>query len=238
MTARSRSTAFAASAEAAELYRDVVSLVIHELGGVSSALGLRAEALSTHQPNADRHALQALAEQVRDITRLLRLLQGPRTNELLSPMKEAPVQEWWRQIARLLAAVVPRNTVVEHQLGAAMLTSAAAGVLSMLMMLAVRDLTANGWRGKGGLQVRVSSDEGRAVHAVLSIPLTDWPERGARRAVKRWSRYAERIAGRASAHVEWWIERHDTVVWKCSLGSPQVEENSVRPSAPAITPKG
>lgn len=241
MTTRSRSTAWAASAEAAELYRDVVSLVIHDLGGVSSALGFRTEALSAQPTAADRQALRALTDQVRDITRLLRLMQGPGTNELLSPMKEAPVQEWWRLASRLLAAALPRKVVVDHDLGTAMLTSAHVSVLSILMMLAARDLTARGWRGAEGLHVRVSTDNHTepGAHVTLSIPIVDWPMTAARRTVKRWSRYAERIAGRAGARVEWWVEQHDRVVWRCSIGGNlPVEENSARSTGPAIIPKG
>jgi hypothetical protein len=216
-----------------------MAVIIHDLGGVSSALGLRAEALSADQTAADRLALQAIAEQLRDITRILRLLQGPNTSELMSPMKEAPAQEWWRLTSRLLAAALPRKMVVEHHLDAALLSSAEVSVLSMLMMLAARDLTARGWRGAGGLRVQITSAAGRprGAQVTLAVPLADWPST-ARRAVKRWSRYAERLAGRAGAQVEWWVERHDKMEWRCSIGgNPRVEEYSIGPAGAAITPK-
>lgn len=220
MSSSKRSTRFVPSAEAAELYRDVLFLVVHDLGGVSSALGLRAEALSAILPEADRLALEGLSEQIRDINRLLRLVHGSRSGELMSPTKEAPVRDWWRLVPRLLAAVLPRNIAIDHRLGSTNLTSSEANTIALLLMLAGRDLTSRGFRGPAQLLVEVeprdASESGTVVR--LSLDRADWPVDSNDRAVQRWFRYAQRIATPSGAHVEWWDERDDRVVWTCSIG--------------------
>lgn len=221
MSSHKRSTRFMASAEAAELYRDVLVLVVHDLGGVSSALSLRAEALTAILPESDRFALESLSEQIRDINRLLRLVQGSRSDELLSPTKEAPVREWWRLVSQLLAAVLPRNVTLTHRLGATTLSSSEANVVAMLVMLAGRDLTSRGLNAPAQVTIEVGPRSGSQNGTVvrMSLNCADWPVDGDRRAVRRWFRYAQRLARPSGAHVEWWHERNDRMVWTCCIGS-------------------
>lgn len=217
MSSAKRTSRFVPAAEAAELYRDVMFLVVHELGGVSSALGLRAEALSSVLPDSDRAALQGLSEQIREINRLLRLVQGFQNEAMMSPTKEAPIREWWRLIPRLLGAVLPRNIAIQHRLGASTLTPSEANVLALLLMLAGRDLTTRGFKGPAQLMVEVEpTDAGTVV--CLSVDQAAWPGDGNGRATRRWHRYAQRIAKPANAHVEWWTERDGTMVWTCTIG--------------------
>jgi hypothetical protein len=65
------------SAENAELNRDVISTLAHELGGIASALDLRAAAMARSIPDQDLVALREIAEEVRMATRAARFARGP-----------------------------------------------------------------------------------------------------------------------------------------------------------------
>lgn len=61
--------------------RDVLGAAAHDIGGLASALALRAEVLAS----ADGRALASIADELRQLGRQLRQLRGPGGGELLAP---------------------------------------------------------------------------------------------------------------------------------------------------------
>lgn len=61
--------------------RDVLGTAAHDIGGLASALALRAETLAS----ADGQALASIANELRQLGRQLRQLRGPGGGEILAP---------------------------------------------------------------------------------------------------------------------------------------------------------
>jgi hypothetical protein len=97
---KKRAIALDLTAESAELSRDVLSTLAHELGGIASALDLRVAAMARVIGEQDLHALREIAEEVRMATRAARFARGPDGSGMLNPMRRQSLDEWWRLTGR------------------------------------------------------------------------------------------------------------------------------------------
>jgi hypothetical protein len=212
---------FVPGSQAAELHRDVFTVLAHDLGGIASSLALRADALAAVLPGADHAALSALAEEVRDINRVLRLIRGPQGTDALAPGRNMPVAQWWRFVARLTNAILPRGAVVHATLEAAPLSPLQASTLSHLWLAACKDLT---WRGLQppcdiSLTVTPRDEPGEGATLVAELPAGRWPAPRASRSASRWFRYSARLARLNGAELQWWTVEGDAARWLCSIGA-------------------
>lgn len=220
MKSPARDPYFVPAREAAELYRELFTTIAHELGSVSSALGLRAAALASTVPAADVEALRGLSAQLRDIHRLLRLLQGPRGPSVLAPTKNSTADDWWRLIERLVGSSLPRGVRVQARAQVAIITPSQAYVMTHLVMLACQDLTSRGLLAPASLQLSITphhaADTG--VTVIAELPMEQWPSEHAPRIADRWRCYAVRVADRGRADLRWWIPQDERMQWRCSIG--------------------
>jgi hypothetical protein len=213
-----RRSAVLPSAELSELHDDVFSVVVHELGGLSSALALRADALRGVLPDADARALRSLAEQARDLSRLLRLLRGPVGEGMLAPSREVSLDSWWKLIAPLAAHALPRGVRLHSTFQVSSMPPGCATALTYLLLLAVRDLPPQLIRHHDGITVRIQHDADDHVTCALDVSLmSDDPDPPMRRT--RWTRYATRLARREQIALEWWTQRGPTWCWSCTFQS-------------------
>lgn len=210
---------FVPSAELAELHRDVFNFLAHELGGISSALGLRADAMTLALPGPDQAALQGMSDQLRDVYRLLRLMEAPRGESFLAPSRSTTGAEWWRVCGKMLDASLPRSVVLKPALDGVELLPRHAHLLTILTLLACRDLRERRVTGPAtvaySLSPRIPSELG--VVAELSLVNADWPEGKETRRTARWQRYAARVASKAGVELEWWVPMGERVRWRCTI---------------------
>ena len=97
----------------AELTRDILSVLAHELGGVASALDLRAHVISSTISETDLKALRDLTEELRTTTRTIRLIRGTDGSGTLNPGRHQSLTDWWKMASRFVANALPRGTAVE-----------------------------------------------------------------------------------------------------------------------------
>jgi hypothetical protein len=215
---------FPATPQAAEIYRDALGMVVHDLGGISSALALRADALRPVVPANEVEALHGLTEQLRDVMRLLRTVLGPRGDSLIAPSRRTPADEWWRLTSRLLSASLPRAVRITQTLAPVTLTPTASSLFANLMMLACRDLVARGLVAPATLHVTIaavpspSSDAaGDIDRACVTLDIASPTLPLADRVIGGWQRSAARLARRGRADMQWWTADGDRERWQCSV---------------------
>ena len=199
MVARKAARGSLRSAEAAELLSDALGVAVHDLGGAVAALELRADALAA-EPGGDGAGLRAIAREVRETTRLLRLLRGPRGGEALAPARGLGTVGWWRHVERLTRAALPRGTVVTATCADGNLTPSEAMRLAYAWMAACRDVAARDSAVPLTIAVEVHPVGPDGTGASITARCTPWPGGEITRGTG-WRRFASRLPGVA---VEWW----------------------------------
>lgn len=184
----------------AELMRDALGAAAHDLGGASSALGLRLDALGASPTAEERKALAAIAEEVRVLGRQLRQLRGPRGAETLAPGRSASLRTWWPLIERFGKAVLGRGVSLEGLVDDSELSPPQFHALTYAVLGLCRDvnerevspatLTLTGERSGGTIVVRL-----RLTSAAGEVmPFGD--------SATPWGGYARDTAGAAGCKVE------------------------------------
>lgn len=204
--------------EAGELARDVLSVLAHELGGIASALDLRAHVISGSIPQQDLTAFRDLVEELRLATRAIRLVRGPDGSGTLNPAKRQPITEWWKLTARFLSVVLPRGVAIETRFTGGELNATQASTLTWLLLTACKDLAertiltpatiivSGGPIGNGDGEMRLSVEVGADR---LSSPSA--------RQSSRWKKYASKVARERGVAAPRW-ERHDALLrWQCTV---------------------
>lgn len=205
------------SAELAEVHRDVFNFLAHEVGGIASTLGLRVDALGEALPASDQLAFRGLADQIRDLYRMIRLLEGPRGGSLLAPSRLMPVADWWRLTSHLLNTELPRGMTIVASPGTVRLKAEQAHLLTTLLLLACRDVRDRDIKGPTSLHARLTpmATANPGVVVELEIPRTVWPESSAPRLIGRWQRYAARVAKKSNTELMWWSVDTSIVMFRC-----------------------
>lgn len=213
------------SAEAAELNRDLLSSLAHELGGIASALDLRAAAMARTLPDQDTTALRDIAEEVRLATRAARFARGADGFGMLNPMRRQSLEEWWRLTSRFTGAVLPRGVQVEPQFAPVQMTAAQGSALTWIWLAGCKEIAERGVTTpaklilKGGAErsgVNGSADPGSDVVTLVAEldrdHVTDLD--GAK---SRWSRYAARMARESGVKPPSWTFDEDIARWRVSV---------------------
>jgi hypothetical protein len=211
------------SVEAAELNRDVLSSLAHELGGIASALDLRAAAMSRTIPDQDTTALRDIAEEVRMATRAARFARGSDGFGMLNPMRRQSLDEWWRLTSRFTAAVLPRGVQVEPRFSEAHVSATQASSLTWLWLAACKELGEKGLTppatvilGGGGASGNGPVDNGNFAVALVAevdpdrIPSTNGTN-------SRWSPFVARIAKELGVEAPFWQAEPDKVRWRVTI---------------------
>jgi hypothetical protein len=203
------------SAEGTELNEAVLSVLAHELGGIASALDLRAHALASTIPLRDSEALKTLAEELRLATRALRLVRSQDASGMLSPMREQTLAEWWRLASRLTRAVLPRGTVVDAAFTEARLPAGQSGHLTGIWLSACKDLAEKGVKTPASIALQGGpSDTGRGVTLIAETNAAVVATNGD---ASRWARHAAEIASELSAMAPFWKREGAVVRWTCTI---------------------
>ena len=204
------------TAESAELNRDVISTLAHELGGIASALDLRAAAMARSISDSDLVALREIAEEVRMATRAARFARGPDGNGMLNPTRRQSLEDWWRLTGRFTASVLPRGVAVEPQFSEAHLTTEQASALTWIWLAACKQVSERGFTTPA--TVRLSGGPGSGTAVVSLAAETDAGHVGAPvRATFRWSRYAAKVAKVLGIDPPEWELANGVLRWRIQL---------------------
>lgn len=200
------------TAEATELSHDVLSALAHELGGIASALDLRAAAMARTISEQDFAALREIAEQVRMATKAARLARGSDTSGMLNPMRRQSLTDWWKLTSRFTGAVLPRGVTVESQFSDGQLTAGQAATLTWIWLAACKEMDERGLSTPARLSlVGGSADndslELKATLEAKKLTLTE-------KYRSRWSRYAARLAKDVGCPAPTWKRNGSTVTWR------------------------
>ena len=177
----------------AELLGDVLSAFAHDLGGISSALSLWADALGSAASGAGVVALRALAAEVRALGRHARQLHGSRGTETLSTLRTGSLRTWWSLIERVGNACVGRSIDVRGTIDDVEIAPEQAHALTYVVLALFRDLAARGLKPPASVTVVAANTPSGFVvtvtpaHSNIQTPLL------LRRATK-WLAFARRTA--------------------------------------------
>jgi hypothetical protein len=181
----------------AELLRHVLDAVSHDLGGLSSALALRADVMERTLPSASATACSRIATELRVLGAQLRAISGPQGAETLSPTRTGSLELWFAMVSRFGQPLLRRGVALRGAVDDVTIGSLAAHELTFVMLgllHAIRDRAS-----MLHTEIRVSST--LAEHTVSiwialrdgaqqSLPLTD-------AAQSRWWAWAVDRATRA-----------------------------------------
>ena len=205
------------SPEKAELNRDVISTLAHELGGIASALDLRAAAMARTIPEQDLGALREIAEEVRMATRAARFARGLDGSGMLNPTRRQSLDEWWRLSGRFTASVLPRGVAVEPRFGDLALTAEQASILTWIWLAGCKELSERGLTTPTTVSLtaeRSATDD--AVSWLVAETRKDsfGPGEGS---PGRWSRYAAKLAKVLGVDPPDWHDEAGTLRWRIRL---------------------
>lgn len=213
---KKRAVVWDLTAESAELNRDVISTLAHELGGIASALDLRAAAMARTIPEQDLAALREIAEEVRIATRAARFARGPDGSGMLNPLRRQSLDEWWRLTGRFTASVLPRGVSVEPRFDDATLTAEQANALTWVWLAGCKEVGERGITTPATVTLsgsRADGDAGAVLIAETAASRVGAGEGG----LSRWSRYAAQASEMLGVEVPQWRQQGDALQWRIQI---------------------
>ena len=205
------------SAENAELNHDVISTLAHELGGIASALDLRAAAMARSIPDQDLGALREIAEDVRMATRAARFARGPDGSGMLNPMRRQSLEEWWKLTGRFTAAVLPRGVAVEPRFGDLTLTAEKASILTWIWLAGCKELSERGLTTPATLRLTTEHDATTEGEEWLVAETNHGSAEVGEGSPQRWSRHAAKLAKTLGVDPPDWHEHGGTLRWRIRI---------------------
>lgn len=201
----------------AELTRDILSVLAHELGGIASALDLRTHVISTAISETDLKALRDLTEELRTTTRTIRLVRGTDGSGNLNPGRNQTVADWWKTASRFVAHTLPRGTALEAHFSEAELPAAQSSVLLWLLLAACKDIAERGLKTPCTMRVSNPSAGGSGLTLLVEVPVdcvgvVDDGDTG-------WHDYAAQLAVDNRIAPPAWEKGGASVRWRCTLGA-------------------
>jgi hypothetical protein len=214
---KKRATAWELTPENAELNRDVISALAHELGGIASALDLRAAAMSRSIPEEDLLALREITEEVRMATRAARFARGMDASGMLNPMRRQSLEEWWKLTKRFTGAVLPRGVTIEPRFTEAQLTALQASALSWIWLAGCKEIAERGLVPPVRLLLQGGTTGTDTASVTLLAEIDGSQMVDATPSSDRWSRHAAKIAKMIGVKPPSWEREDGTVRWACIL---------------------
>ena len=201
--------------EAMELARDALSSVAHELGGIATALDLRASVISGSISAQDVAALRALVEELKAATRSVRLVRGPDGSGTLDPAKRRSLDDWWRLTSRFVSTVLPRGVSVDAKVDDGNLDAEQASALTWLLLAACKELAVRGIRTPSSVAVRVETSDGDGTTVALEVDSGTLTSGGD--GSGRWARYVTELAAQRDMSPPRWEQDGSRVRWTCTV---------------------
>jgi hypothetical protein len=208
------------SSEAAQLQRDIVATVVHDLTSITSALSLRVDTARGTLGERDVQAVAALTAQLRAATRPLVWLRGSPGRGALSPARVIHVSDWWQHMLQVVCALLPRGSQVlppgDTTLAAGVTVSAdELAVLSMLLLGACRHVVDVDPTAAVSLTVTLPQMSGDSLQLALDLaPRGENALDALATKATRWKRFCARTATRTRATLQWWEHTDTPSTWR------------------------
>lgn len=186
-----------------ELLRKVLDTIAHDLGGLASALALRADIMPHVAPEVSAAASTAIANELRSLGAQLRELSGPRGGDTLSPTPAGSLTHWFALISRfaqplLAPGAALRGHVLPVQVGSVAVHELT--YITLALLHAIHECVAS-----QHTEVRIASDQDAQAIAI-SISLRHRLQSLSLAFVRDsdWTQWAQQRAARAhiGMHVE------------------------------------
>jgi hypothetical protein len=184
-------------AQETQLMRDVLGTAAHDIGGLASALALRAETIAS----ADGQALAAIANELRQLGRQLRQLRGPGGGELLAPTASGNIPSILALVERFGRGALGRGVSLIVQSVDQVVPPAEGDALTYGLLAVLRALREADLELPAVVHIVAAAHEPDAVRITVRIAGADgsarpWPARQL-----QWLAVAERVFHRARLHV-------------------------------------
>jgi len=119
---------------------DCLNTIVHDLGGISGALVLRADVLAIHGMDDHARVLRSIAAEVRDLGHHTRLIGPLPSSGTLGPQGSGDLNTWWPVVERFGRQFLPRGVSLNGQMNNIAVPAAQLGPLSRLTLALMRDV--------------------------------------------------------------------------------------------------
>lgn len=211
------------SREAAQLQRDIVATVVHDLTSITSALSLRVDATRGMLGERDVQAVAALTAQLRAATKPLVWLRGSPGRGALSPARVIHVSDWWQHMLQVICALLPRGSQVlppgDTTLASGVTVSAdELALLSMLLLGACRHVVDIDATAAVSVTVTLPRMSGNTLELAVELePRGESALDVLATKATRWKRFCARTATRTGASMQWWARAESTSPWRWTV---------------------
>lgn len=130
----------------AELLRNLLDTVAHDLGGLASALALRADVMQHAATSTSASACRAIASELRTLGTQLRELSAPRGGDTLSPTPVGSLDHWFELLSRFAQPLLGRGVALRGEVPPVHVGSVAVHELTYIalaLLHAMRELPAS-----------------------------------------------------------------------------------------------
>jgi len=180
----------------AELLRNLLATIAHDLGGLAGALALRADVMARLELATSASACAAIASELRTLAGQSRELSGPRGGDTLAPTRAGSLEHWFALVSRFAQPLLGRGVALRGEVLPVFVggvTVHALTYMALAILHAIRELPAS-------VHTEVSITSEPTEHAVIiSITLrrNGLPLVMADVAASRWMHWARQRASNA-----------------------------------------
>ncbi len=158
----------------AELLRTVLSVTAHDLGGLASALALRADVIERTAASDSSAALRRIADELRTLGYDVRAFRSAEGGDVLSPARSGSLSGWLTRVQRFGRPMLPRGSTLEGSVPEVMLAPAAALELTYVTLAVLQQIASR--CAQQGVTVRIDAHtDNQCVVVVIDARVGDGP---------------------------------------------------------------
>lgn len=152
----------------AEILRSVIDSAAHDLGGLSSALAMRADVMQRTTPGQTASALAAIASELRALGGQLREMRGPQGDGTLAPTPSGSLVEWLARIRRFGSPMLGRGFAFKGEVVDVRIEADTTHQLTYVVLALFSFIRSSHGPGKAEIQI-TSGLDGNTVRIELSV---------------------------------------------------------------------
>lgn len=120
---------------------DCLNIIVHDLGGVSGSLFLRADLLAMRGLDDDARVIRSIATEARDLGHHARLIGPPlRSSGTLGKQRGGDLNTWWPVVERFGRHFLPGGVTLDGHMNDLKVPENAVGPLSRITLALIRDV--------------------------------------------------------------------------------------------------
>lgn len=153
----------------AELLRGVLSTTAHDLGGLASALSLRADVIELDAASEAGSALRRIATELRTLGHDVRAFRSSEGGDTLSPTRSGSLVEWLAGVMRYGRPVLPRGSTLDGVAPDATIEASAAHELTYIALAVLHHIASVCTEPRMAVRVDVQNEN---LQAVITVSVT------------------------------------------------------------------